>query len=96
METAKVENFRFHDRRHTAAARMLEKDADIRTVQEILVHSSVSVTERYTHTNAKNKKMRLNYYALNFTSIYNHLVSRNISCISREIVGGNAKLIKFY
>lgn len=56
LEKAKIKDFRFHDFRHTAATRMLEKGADIRTVQEILGHSSVSVTERYTHTNAKNKK----------------------------------------
>lgn len=35
---------------------MLEKGADIRTVQEILGHSSVAVTERYTHTNANKKR----------------------------------------
>lgn len=56
LNKAKIKDFRFHDFRHTAATRMLEKGADIRTVQEILGHSSVSVTERYTHTNAKNKK----------------------------------------
>ena len=56
LDNAKIENFRFHDFRHTAATRMLEKGADIRTVQEILGHSSVSVTERYTHTNAYKKQ----------------------------------------
>ena len=56
LKKAGIEDFRFHDFRHTAATRMLEKGADIRTVQEILGHSSVSVTERYTHTNAKLKK----------------------------------------
>lgn len=56
LNRAGIKDFRFHDFRHTAATRMLEKGADIRTVQEILGHSSVSVTERYTHTNAKNKK----------------------------------------
>ena len=56
LQKAEIKNFRFHDFRHTAATRMLEKGADIRTVQEILGHSSVAVTERYTHTNAKGKK----------------------------------------
>lgn len=56
LKNAGIVNFRFHDLRHTAATRMLDKGANIRTVQDILGHSSVKVTERYTHTNAKNKK----------------------------------------
>lgn len=56
LEKANIENFRFHDFRHTAATRMLEKGADIRTVQEILGHSSVVVTQRYTHTTPQYKK----------------------------------------
>ncbi|MBR1620257.1 site-specific integrase [bacterium] len=56
LEKAEIKDFRFHDLRHTAATRMLENGADIRTVQEILGHSSVSVTERYTHTNAMKKR----------------------------------------
>ena len=56
LKKAGITDFRFHDFRHTAAARILEKGADIRTVQEILGHSSVSVTERYTHTNANKKR----------------------------------------
>jgi len=56
LKKANIENFRFHDFRHTAATRMLEKGADIRTVQEILGHSSVIITQRYTHTTAQHKK----------------------------------------
>lgn len=56
LKKAGITDFWFHDFRHTAAAQMLEKGADIRTLQEILGHSSVAVTERYTRTNAQNKK----------------------------------------
>lgn len=41
--------FRPHDARHFAATFLLAQGVDIRVVQEILRHSSVKVTEGYTH-----------------------------------------------
>ena len=46
---AGIEDFRFHDLRHTAASHMAMAGVPLRTIGEILGHRSSEMTERYAH-----------------------------------------------
>jgi integrase len=48
-KNAKINDFRFHDLRHTFATNFLQRTSDLRALQEILGHSDIKMTERYTH-----------------------------------------------
>lgn len=53
---AGIMGLRFHDLRHTFATRLIRKGADIITVQDLLGHHAVTVTQRYTHSGADEKR----------------------------------------
>jgi integrase len=53
---AEIEGVTWHTLRHTFASRLLNRGVDIVTVQQLLGHSTVIVTMRYTHTNLDSKK----------------------------------------
>ncbi|KEJ97401.1 Site-specific recombinase XerD [Pseudosulfitobacter pseudonitzschiae] len=46
---AGIDNFRFHDLRHTFATRMLRKTQNISLVSKLLGHTNIETTSRYAH-----------------------------------------------
>ena len=53
---AGIEGVTWHTLRHTFASRLVARGVDIVTVQQLLGHSTVTVTMRYTHTNLDAKR----------------------------------------
>lgn len=53
-ERAGIENFRFHDLRHTVGTRLVANGADLQTVKQYLAHSDIKTTQRYLHPVDKN------------------------------------------
>jgi site-specific recombinase XerD len=49
LAAADVRDARLHDGRHTSATLLLEQGVDVRVVMELLGHSDLRVTQRYTH-----------------------------------------------
>lgn len=56
LKEAHIENFRFHDLRHTVATRLAESNIDLVVVKEILGHADIQTTMRYAHAVPKRKQ----------------------------------------
>jgi site-specific recombinase XerD len=49
VRAARIRDFSWHCLRHTFASRLVMAGVDIRTVQELLGHKSITMTVRYSH-----------------------------------------------
>lgn len=49
LERAGIENFRFHDLRHTFATRLVQRGEDIYKVAKLMGHKDIRMTQRYAH-----------------------------------------------
>lgn len=55
LKQAAIENFRFHDLRHTAGSYLAMNNAKLLEIKEILGHKDISSTLRYTHLSTEHK-----------------------------------------
>ncbi len=66
-ELAGLEDFHFHDLRHTFCSNLVLSGADLKTVKEMIGHKDLSMTDRYSHLTLKHKRQRqmglAEYYA---------------------------------
>lgn len=53
---ANVQNFRWHDLRHTFASRLVMAGVDIRTVQVLMGHASIVTTMKYAHLSSDHRQ----------------------------------------
>lgn len=51
---AKIKDLRWHDLRHTFCSRLVQRGANLRVVQELAGHKSITMTTRYAHLNTAN------------------------------------------
>ncbi|MDP6527717.1 MAG: site-specific integrase, partial [Candidatus Pacebacteria bacterium] len=49
LERAGIEDFTFHDLRHTFATRLVQRGEDIYKVAKLLGHKDIRMTQRYSH-----------------------------------------------
>jgi len=56
LKKAGIENFRFHDLRHTFGSRLGMAGVDLGTIQELMGHKDIKMTKRYSHPTPEHKK----------------------------------------
>lgn len=60
LERAEINDFRFHDLRHTFASHFVMNGGDLLSLKEILGHSNMKMVERYTHLASAHKRKQIN------------------------------------
>lgn len=67
LTTAGIENFHFHDLRHTFCSNLILSGASLKDVKEMIGHSDISMTDRYSHLTLKHLQAKQQNLAKYYT-----------------------------
>jgi len=84
LKKAGIENFRFHNLRHTFGSRLGMKGTDIKTIAELMGHKDIKMTQRYSHPTPEHKRKAvemLDEVTTNFTTQANPGEDRKVVTI---------------
>jgi integrase len=60
LEQADIQNFRFHDLRHTTASYLAQSGASLLEIADVLGHKQIQMTKRYAHLCIDHKQRLIN------------------------------------
>jgi integrase len=67
LEIAGIENFHFHDLRHTFGSNLLLSGATLKDVKEMIGHRDLKMTDRYSHLTLAHKHDKQNKLAEHYS-----------------------------